>query len=418
MNTAIVVFGNIMESLIIYNYWIHSLDRRFSREITNAVYFGASALLILQAGFLLDEKIVRAVVTHVVLLTLMAVLFTDKWPRKILIYLMYFFCTLAAEIVSLTLAGYLFDYDLVLDGSAASYFWEIIDFFLIALFNLTALLALRRGRLDPGSRALQMTFLFLTVQALAAFFMIEVIYTPELSFRRGLVIVSFTLAASLFADILIFRFSTQLSEAAARADYLKLESDLKDRHFREMRKQYEAFRRTEHDLLNHLRVIEGTPDTERRAEYVRTLRENLETLNRTSFCNSPALDALLYFKHDEARSRGIGLRTEICDCGGLTVTDYDLCAIVSNLLDNAIEASAETREKRIDLQISRRAGRLIIKAENTSNPVDPDMKTKKADRSRHGLGLESIRAAAEKYDGDTLFAYREGVFESVVNLEE
>ena len=99
MNTAIVVFGNIMESLIIYNYWIHSLDRRFSREITNAVYFGASALLILQAGFLLDEKIVRAVIAHVVLLTLMAVLFTDKWPRKILIYLLYFFCTLAAEIV-------------------------------------------------------------------------------------------------------------------------------------------------------------------------------------------------------------------------------------------------------------------------------------------------------------------------------
>ena len=417
-NIAIVLFGNIIEELIIFNYWIHSLEKRFSKKITNIVYISVSASIILLSYLTLNQKILRAVTVHVILLTMMGILFKDKWPRKIMLYLLYFFCTLAAEVTSLLLSKYLFDYDLVLDGSVASYFWEIINFFLIVLFNLIALLSIRRGKLDPNSKTLQMTFLFMTIQALSAFFIIEVMYAPDMSFTRGFLIVTFTLVASLLADILIFRYSTQLTRDAARADYLKAESDLKDRHFQEMRKQYEQFRRTEHDFLNHVRIIEWTMDTETKAEYVRTLRENLETLNRTSFCNSPALDALLFFKKDEAQSKGIDLHMEICDCTGLTVTDYDLCTIVSNFLDNAVEAAGQTKEKKIDLHITRKAGRLLIKVVNSSNPVDLGMKTSKEDKNRHGIGLESVKETARKYDGDTLFEYKEGIYESVVNIEE
>ncbi len=417
-NIVIVIFGNIVETLIIFNYWVHSLERRFSSKTTNIIFFSVSVFIVLFSYLTLDQKILRAVTDHIILLTLMGILFRDRWPRKIMIYLLYFFCTMAAEVTSLFLSKYMFDYDLVLDGSVASYFWEIISFFLIVLFNLIALLSLRLGKLDPGSKTLQMTFLFMTIQALTAFFIIEVVYAPEMSFTRGLLIVSFTLAASLMADILIFRYSTQLTRDAAKADYLKAESDLKDRHFQEMRKRYEQFRRTEHDFLNHVRVIERTLDMDKKAEYVRNLRENLETLSRTSFCNSPALDALLFFKKDEAERKGIDLHIEICDCGDLTITDYDMCTIVSNLLDNAIEAAEQTGEKKVGLQITRKAGRLLIKVENSSNPMDPELKTSKEDKSRHGIGLESIRETARKYDGDTLLEYKDGIFESVVNVEE
>ena len=418
MNIAIVVLGNIIEMFIIFNYWINSLKRRFSNKATVITFFSVAAFIVLFSYLTLDQKILRAVTVHIILLTLMGILFKDKWPRKIMIYLVYYFCTLTAEVTSLLLSKYLFNYDLVLDGSVASYFWEIINFFLIILFNLTALLAIRNGKLDPNSKTLQMTFLFMTIQALTAFFIIQVVYAPDLSFTRGILIVLFTLIASLLADILIFRYSNQLTRDAARADYLKVESDLKDQHFQEMRRQYEQFRRTEHDFLNHVRVIERTLDLEKKAEYVRTLRENLEALNRTSFCNSPALDALLFYKREEAQGKGIDLQMEICDCEGISVTDYDLCTIISNLLDNGAEAAEQTREKKVDLQITRKAGRLLIKVKNSSNPIEPDMKTSKEDKRRHGLGLESIRETARKYDGDTLFEYKDGIFESVINVEE
>jgi sensor histidine kinase YesM len=50
--------------------------------------------------------------------------------------------------------------------------------------------------------------------------------------------------------------------------------------------------------------------------------------------------------------------------------------------------------------------------------MDPELKTSKEDKSRHGIGLESIRETARKYDGDTLLEYKDGIFESVVNVEE
>ena len=418
MNMFILILGNIVETLIIYNYWIHTLERRYSLKITNIAYFSASALNIVKSYYTVDNKILRAFTTHILLITLMGVLFKDKWPRKILIYLTYFFCTFAAEMVALLLSKYLFNYDLVLDGSFASYFWELIDFLLIVLFNLLALLAIRRGKLNPGSRALQMDFLFLTTQALAAFLLLEAAYSPELTHSKAALIVAFTLVTSVLVDYLIFHYSKQLTQEAASADYLKRESELKDQHFQEMRRQYEQFRRTQHDFLNHIRVIEETMNSEKKEQYVQTLRENLEAMERTSFCNSPSLDALLFYKSREAQERGVNLRMEICDCANLTVSDYDCCTIVSNLLDNSIEAAEQTEEKDVTLHMNRKAGRLLILVENSSNPVEPDLVSTKEDKESHGIGLESIRETARKYDGDTVFRYHDGIFESVVNLEE
>jgi len=418
MVKVVLGIGNVIETIIIFNYWINSFERRFSKKTTYIVYWVASILNVVKGYFTIDDKVLRSITTHLVLIPLMAILFKDKWARKIVVYITYFFCTFMAELVAVIIPKYLFNYELVLDGSVESYLSIILDFLLITLFNFIGLMAIRRGKLDPNSKATQMTGLFLTIQALVAFILIQAAFSKELTLRRGVLITVFTMVIALLVDLLIFRYSRQLASEAAKAEYHKRVAEIEGQHFHEMRKQYDQFRRTAHDYLNHVKVIEGTADGQQREEYVHTLRENLEGLESTSFCNSPTLDALLFFKTQEAKSREGRLHIEICDCSGLTVSDYDLCTIVSNLLDNAIEAVEQTDEKEIKLRMDRKASRLIIKVENSSNPVEGDFQTTKDDKKAHGFGLESIKVTAQKYDGDALFRYHDGEFTSVVNLTE
>jgi sensor histidine kinase regulating citrate/malate metabolism len=100
-----------------------------------------------------------------------------------------------------------------------------------------------------------------------------------------------------------------------------------------------------------------------------------------------------------------------------------LCAILGNLLDNALEASIKIPDYRlrtIQLKIRRINQMLVIKVENhfTEIPVKENgyLKTLKAGNRLHGWGLKSAQAAAEKYDGMLRTSYEGGIFRAVATL--
>ena len=100
----------------------------------------------------------------------------------------------------------------------------------------------------------------------------------------------------------------------------------------------------------------------------------------------------------------------------------DLCAILGNLLDNALEAvrRISERERFISLTVRRINQMLVIKVENSAPPPaaeeDGTLKTVKEQNGLHGWGLKSVQTAAGKYDGLVQTGYSEGVFRAVVTL--
>lgn len=107
----------------------------------------------------------------------------------------------------------------------------------------------------------------------------------------------------------------------------------------------------------------------------------------------------------------------------MNIKSADLCAILGNLLDNAIEACAkvEDEEKRhIRLLIRRIQQMLVIKVENTYSykPVvkDGNFQTSKTDGGLHGWGIKSAKTAAEKYDGMIQTNCDDMLFSTVVTL--
>lgn len=133
------------------------------------------------------------------------------------------------------------------------------------------------------------------------------------------------------------------------------------------------------------------------------------------------IDALLSYKDAEAIQEKIKTEYDISVIPELPFERGDLCVILGNLLDNAIEAAAkvENSEKWLKTQIQYNKGCILIAVENSCNDkfinYDHDRYlTTKPDKTEHGIGLESVRYTAEKYHGTVEIEKKEAIFKVTV----
>lgn len=102
----------------------------------------------------------------------------------------------------------------------------------------------------------------------------------------------------------------------------------------------------------------------------------------------------------------------------LPVADPDLCALLGNALDNALEAAAPLPGGTVTLRASAQKGLLMLRVENPAAvPPAPGAATAKPDKAAHGLGLPSMREIAARYQGTLDARYEAGQFELIVCLQ-
>ncbi len=136
-----------------------------------------------------------------------------------------------------------------------------------------------------------------------------------------------------------------------------------------------------------------------------------------------AIDYILGQKIASARQRKIPVNINAeypKDCG---IEPVDLCTIITNLLDNAIEAAEKCPEyidKKIDITIRRIHQFILIRVTNSTAapPVrnNGQLITTKKDKQKHGWGVQSVISAAEKYNGTVKYDYADFMFSVSVML--
>lgn len=123
------------------------------------------------------------------------------------------------------------------------------------------------------------------------------------------------------------------------------------------------------------------------------------------FCEQPAVNAILQDAAGRVEKLGISFHAAVMIPKDLPIPDEDLCTLLMNLLDNAMEGAARTpegREKAIRFQMKAAGSFLPVLCENTfDGRVETDghgnPRTTKPDPAVHGFGIEQMRAVAEKY---------------------
>lgn len=185
-------------------------------------------------------------------------------------------------------------------------------------------------------------------------------------------------------------------------------------------------KKAEHDLKHHLVSVLGTLEngnTGDAAEYLRTLLKEYETsiFKYISLENS-AINSVLNFKIGRCRANGIDFKLEIeSDFAGFD--DTDICILLSNLLDNAIEACQSVPESpMITLTVTNKQNYLCILVRNrimeSVLSKNKQLKTTKQNKKNHGLGLYSVSQIVDKYEGMKNFYEKNGYFVADIWLKQ
>ena len=136
--------------------------------------------------------------------------------------------------------------------------------------------------------------------------------------------------------------------------------------------------------------------------------------------NNVIINAILNTKYQEAREKGIVFVLKINDLSNLSISDEDIVVILSNLLNNAMEACEKCVDKMIKVKFVRENEQIVISVINTyaDKPVivNDSYKTSKEDKSMHGMGIRNVREVVDKYGGTCVIKHDNLLFRFIVYI--
>lgn len=162
-----------------------------------------------------------------------------------------------------------------------------------------------------------------------------------------------------------------------------------------------------HDWKNRIQVIQNlvaTGNLEELKTYLSFVETKISAMQRYSTTCNLSIDAVINSKLTQAAQKNIEISTSIAIPARLEIDEDDLIVILSNLLDNAIEANEYVdQKKKIDLIFQYENGCLLLKLKNSYNQgiivKNGSLLSRKQNKSLHGIGLKSVKTTVEKYHG-------------------
>lgn len=226
-------------------------------------------------------------------------------------------------------------------------------------------------------------------------------YEPILSFLLFLIaIAAFLVIAKLF-------------QAEYDRQQLKKEQDayetrirMSQNEYREIARKHELLREYRHDMRHHLLALSNIlhdSDSTQAEEYINTLVERLENTENVVYCKNQIINAVLSSYITKAKKIGCVLDTHISIPEKLEIQDIDLCVILANALENAVNACEKEEEnhRHIKIKIGFQNA-LHISIKNSCNETivfDENGLPITASKQEHGIGMKSIANTVEKYNG-------------------
>ena len=187
-------------------------------------------------------------------------------------------------------------------------------------------------------------------------------------------------------------------------------------------KAYRQQRRTTHDFQNHLCTISDLLSQkayEAAAKYVQELSQTQTSRILIVNTHHPIIDAILNQKYQAAVESQIEMQFHINDLSNIQLSARELVVLLSNLLDNAIEACRCVEKNRlIQCTILENSG-FFLSIRNTSPPVlitEHGIATTKLSASEHGFGLPSVCRILARLHAEYVYDYEDGWFQFTVEI--
>ena len=348
-------------------------------------------------------------------------LFKNSFREKLVWWGIYYFGIIIMELVTILLLSLVMNtsiQEITTDNKASVWIIALAKIMTILLFE--AIIRKRKSKLVIGFtyfRELSFVIFFSIFLLLGTVF----IFTNANNISNNIdnIILFFfgiMLFIAIFTITLIFKIekkSKEEMETKLKLQQIELELKLND----DMISIVDKLRKLRHDMNNHIGLIKNLVHTEKYEvlkEYIDQIYEDVEVANELVITENKTLSVLLNAKKSKAKEKNIDFQS-IITLQDLQMQNKDICALLGNILDNAIEASEKVdNNKYIQLSIQKTTVGCVISCENSLG-VKPVMRkgkfiTSKENALIHGIGTENIKDIVAKYKGEVTFDYDDEMF--------
>ena len=286
--------------------------------------------------------------------------------------------------------------------------------YLIYLLAIVLVSHFRNGRMEQLSLKMTLTLFIpplvsvLTVQQFAVHIVSETYMTT--------IVEIIPLVSIVVVNIFIFVFVENLlsqNEKNKTLALIEAKSDSQQQHITQLLNTHDQIKEMSHDFKHQVAVLYSLVEEEKYEDLKLNLSNILNAAHKPLIFNTEniMLDAMLSSKKWEAEKHEIDFKLKLDVQSDLSYMKMEICVLLSNALDNAIEACCRSKEdyKEIDMEIKANEAVFMFRMMNSvgESPETHEgfIRTKKQDDLHHGVGLKSMKKTCQRLGGDMEYSY-------------
>lgn len=404
---VVYILGNLFMAYVLYKYMhIFYSDRKVSQLIEFMAYIGY--FLVITATHIFLKVPIIVMIANLLFLFLLTLMYEGNLKKSILTVAVIYFSLMIVE----TLFAFLTSY---LKLNLMEPFPYKSEFGIVVIRIASLVLVLFVQGFKNVKHEVPMPDVYWLSLLAVPLGTVVLLFTVFSSSGVSHTILLICMGCALAINILTFFLYDEISSLLVNQMEQKLaqeQSRFYERQVQIMEMSLESIRMLRHDLKNKISPLYALAQAGQSEELLTQLLELASSCDvDQEYVNSGnnIVDSIINFKLNSSKNLNIAVSFDILIPEELPLMTFDIAVILGNLLDNAIEAVANTDERWISIKLRYTKGCLIIEINNSYDgklkKVDGRFISRKTDKKNHGIGLKSVEAALKNYDGVMQISY-------------
>lgn len=332
---------------------------------------------------------------------------------------------LTSEILVMAISSIIYKNFNALENNTSAYLFVVIASKLIYFGIMMAILKLfaQKENAEQSNKFFWLLFVMPLTSIIVLLCFRYITYQMQLTHLMG-ILWAVACIGLLFANILVFaiyEYSLKSTKELYEIKTIQHQEEQDKKYFEIIEQSNKDMRVFSHDIKNHLTQIRNLEDINSVHKYIDKLYPAIEKFNHTGISKNKMLDLIISKYSKLCESKEIRFDVDVKTSNLSYIDDVDLSTLMNNLLDNAVEAAEKSYNAFIQITIFSKNNiydGLIIKNSCSVSPVtdNKELKTRKSDKTHHGLGIKSINKIVKKYGAvyDWKYDDQQKVFETEI----
>lgn len=409
-----------VEIFLIFLYFSLLCKRKIEKTPLILSYLLSSGIL--SAVVLLSSSIFLNLITTTALISIIAFLcYDDTIRHKIFLIAIYLLIISISEpiVIGILCIANMGTPEDFLQSGLGRYLGMIgTDLIYLWLIGLTHRIINKRIRDLP----IKYWILIIVISIISIFLLQTMLDSFHIKDSLNYISLGISLIGIIYINITMFNFFESY-EDKIKLKYFEALKQQEQENYKLLALSHKQAKEFKHDIENQFSVLNDllqSGDNDAAIQYLNKLSSYVRTANRICYTGNNAVDSIVNSKGSLAQTYGIDFICKVNIITSMKADELELCRIIGNGLDNAIEGCqrSDASEKHICFSINENQEKLMLIISNTSDEVNPFALTStKKEKGLHGIGISSIRSSVERLNGLMKLEYAEGIFKLCIMVQ-